>query len=104
MKNKALPTDNPKNYYHESVETQKKLLEWIAANLIERGGSWRGSYELKEIFGSDTGVYVSNGTMKTAMRISGFKVQDDRELKNWGFKINKRSPAILKFYKLDQKA
>lgn len=103
MKIKKLPTDNPSNFYLEDAEVKEHLLNWIKENLVERGGSWRGSYELKEIFGSDTGVYVSNGTMKTAMRISGFKVQDDRELKNWGFKINKNSPAIVKFYKSDKK-
>jgi hypothetical protein len=50
-----------------------------------------------------TGKYVSNGTMKEAMKLSGFKVQNEKELKNWGFKINKNSPAIVKFYKLDKK-
>lgn len=103
MKIKKLPTDNPSNFYLEQEETKEHLLSWIRENLVERGGSWRGSYELKEIYGSMTGKYVSNGTMKEAMKLSGFKVQDEKELKNWGFKINKNSPAIVKFYKLDKK-
>ena len=103
MKEKTLPTDNPQNYYREPVEVQKKLLEWISENLIEFRGTWKSSYELKEIFGSQTGVYVTNGAFKTAMRMSGFKVKDDSCPRNWSFKISQKSPAIRKFYQLDKK-
>lgn len=103
MKIKKLPTDNPSNFYLETDETKEHLINWIRENLVESGGTWKGSYELREIYSSLTNNYISNGSFKEAMRISGYKVQDETALKNWGFKVNKRSPAILKFYEKERR-
>jgi len=101
-KEKMLVTDDPKNYYRETVETQRKILEWISGNLIEHGGSWRSSYELKHIYENQCGGYINNGSMKQALRISGFKVDDDSK-SSWDFKVSKKSPALIKFYKLHKR-
>ena len=98
MKQRNLPSDNPEQFYKESERNKKLLLSWIKENLVPGGNKSRGSYELKEIYSYATGIYIPNGTMKEALKISGFKPKDETS-NNWSFKVQKDSPGITKFYK-----
>lgn len=98
MKKRNLPSDDPEQFYKESERTRELLLSWIKENLSPGGNKFRGSYELKEIFSYATNVYIPNGTMKEALKISGFKPKDEIS-NNWSFKVQKDSPGIQKFYK-----
>lgn len=98
MKTRKLPSDDPEQFYKENERTRELLLSWIKSNLIQGGNKSRGSYELKEMFSYATSIYIPNGTMKAALKISGFKPKDESS-HNWSFKIQKDSPGITKFYK-----
>lgn len=62
-------------YERLSDESKEKLLAWINERLRHSKAVCKsGSYALKHLFHSESGIYVTNGQFKQAMIAAGYRV------------------------------
>ena len=101
MKAKRYITTN-EEYNKLSEEEKRALKNWIKKNFIPTERTYLDgwtSYGLKHVFEeSFGGFYVTNDQFKWAMLECGFKPKDPSAL-NWKFKISKRSPGLVEWYR-----
>lgn len=89
-------SDDPQLFYKLSAEHQSLLLEWCHNLKKLKNISTRiTSYGLKHLFSDlHNGLYISNGQMKGAMALAGFRVDDENDL-NWCFNLSSKDISIL---------
>jgi hypothetical protein len=87
--------DDPEAFAALPAVDRIHLLWWIR-DVLERGrGEGRAnSYGLKHIYQRTTGVYVTNGVFKGAMRAAGYAPVDPGE-QNWCFRYRAKWRILL---------
>lgn len=70
-------------------------VKWILENLtpIKSDSNLETSYTLKHKFEYATGIYMTNGEFKYAMREAGFEPTYKTE-PNWEYRISRKSPGL----------
>lgn len=84
--------NNPEEYMQLSVEERVYFQNWIDKHIRPyrtKSYSTISSYQLKHLFEQNGGFYITNGQMKGAMLVAGFKPKDTMMI-NWTFQISKR--------------
>lgn len=83
-------TNHPDDFLTLTAEEQAKLMRWIS-EAIQPAKTERpySSYWLKHVFEHDTGLYVTNGQFKGAMRASGYEHIGGNL--NWTYRIKATS-------------
>lgn len=81
--------DPPSEYYELPAEERIELLAWIWSSLkpLKSKIHRSSSYGLKHLLEEDTGLYVTNGQFKGAMRDAGYEPVEPGE-RNWRFRVS----------------
>lgn len=89
--------DSPYSINYLPIEKQEQLILWCSNfKPIKSFNQKHSSYGLKHLFEqSEHGFYITNGQLKAALIMTGFKIENI-DLLNWHFNISENSVKGLK--------